>query len=282
MSFEGTTAGVYREGNLLLPIIARAPDSERADIDSIRDVQIYSPIARRTLPIQQVVSDFETDWEYPIIRRIDRKRTVTIHCDQRTGSASVLLSAIMPKIEAMDLPPGYVIDWAGEYGDSKEAQAGLAASLPKFVLFMVLIVIFLFNALRQPLIIWLCVPLALIGVSYGLLLSGLPFGFMSLLGALALTGMLIKNAIVLLDQIGLEISEGKSQFDAIVDSGVSRMRPVSMAALTTILGMIPLLLDPFFNAMAITVMAGLACATVLTLIIVPVLYAIMFRVAYEQ
>ncbi len=103
---------------------------------------------------------------------------------------------------------------------------------------------------------------------------------MSLLGAL--TGMLIKNAIVLLDQIGLEISEGKSQFDAIVDSGVSRMRPVSMAALTTILGMIPLLLDPFFNAMAITVMAGLACATVLTLIIVPVLYAIMFRVAYKQ
>ncbi|HIF30329.1 MAG TPA: efflux RND transporter permease subunit [Planctomycetes bacterium] len=278
MSFQGAMAGLYREGDLLLPIIARAPDSERADVDSIRDIQVYSPVARRTLPIQQVVAGFQTDWEYPIIRRIDRRRTVTIHCDQRTGNASTLLQKIMPTIEAIELPPGYSINWAGEYGDSLNAQAGLAASLPKFLLFMVLIVIFLFNALRQPLIIWLCVPLALIGVSYGLLLTGLPFGFMALLGALALTGMLIKNAIVLLDQIGLEIREGKSQFDAIVDSGVSRMRPVSMAALTTILGMIPLLLDPFFNALAITVMAGLACATVLTLIVVPVLYAIMFRV----
>jgi multidrug efflux pump subunit AcrB len=147
---------------------------------------------------------------------------------------------------------------------------------------MVVIVIFLFNALRQALIIWLCVPLAIIGVTPGLLLAGESFGFMALLGFLSLTGMLIKNAIVLIDQIDLEIREGKAPFYAILDSSVSRLRPVTMAAITTVLGMIPLVFDAFFISMAVTIMFGLAFATVLTLIVVPVLYAIFFRVAFEK
>ncbi len=141
---------------------------------------------------------------------------------------------------------------------------------------MVLITIMLFNSLKQPLIIWLTVPLALIGVSAGLLLAGQPFGFMSLLGILSLSGMLIKNAIVLIDEINLQRGEDKPLLEAIIDSGSSRLRPVGMAASTTALGMVPLLFDAFFVAMAITIIAGLMFATLLTMFVVPVLYATFY------
>ena len=143
---------------------------------------------------------------------------------------------------------------------------------------MILLVIFLFNSIKKTLIIWLTVPLAIIGVTAGLLMFSQPFGFMALLGLMSLSGMLIKNAIVLIDQIDLEMASGKQPFQAVLDSGVSRLIPVSMAALTTILGMLPLLQDAFFIAMAVTIMFGLGFATVLTLIVVPVLYAIFFKV----
>jgi multidrug efflux pump subunit AcrB len=174
--------------------------------------------------------------------------------------------------------PDYEIEWWGEFRDSNRAAAGIAASLPFFLLSMVLIVIGLFNALRQPLVIWLCVPLAIIGVTAGLLLTRQPFGFMALLGFMSLSGMLIKNAIVLIDEIELQRTQTSDIYKAIVESGVSRLRPVSMAALTTALGMIPLVLDAFFIAMAVTVIFGLMVATVLTMVMVPVFYAMFFRV----
>ncbi len=146
---------------------------------------------------------------------------------------------------------------------------------------MVLMVVFLFNSIKKTLVIWLTVPLSIIGVTVGLLIFRQPFGFMSLLGLMSLAGMLIKNAIVLIDQIDLEMTSGKKPIQAVVDSGLSRLIPVSMAALTTILGMAPLLQDAFFIAMAVTIMFGLGFATVLTLIFVPVLYAIFFKVRYE-
>ena len=151
-------------------------------------------------------------------------------------------------------------------------------SIPVFILIMILTTICLFDNLRQPLVIWLCVPLALIGVSTGLLLTGQPFGFMALLGFLSLIGMLIKNAIVLIDEINLQLSEGAAPMDAIVNSGASRLRPVAMAASTTALGMVPLFFDAFFASMAVTIVFGLLCATVLTMIVVPVFYAIIYRV----
>ena len=141
---------------------------------------------------------------------------------------------------------------------------------------MVLMVIMLFNNLRQPLIIWLTVPLALVGVVAGLLFFNQPFGFMALLGALSLTGMLIKNAVVLIDQININVADEMAPYEAVVSAGVSRMRPVMMAALTTVLGMAPLLTDDFFIAMAVTIMVGLSFATVLTLVFVPVLYATLY------
>jgi multidrug efflux pump subunit AcrB len=234
------------------------------------------------IPLRQVVSGFETVFEDDIIMRLNRKASITVHADPRSGPASVVLKRTQPQIEALELPPGYELEWWGEIRDSARAQAGIAASVPFFFGAMVLIVIALFNALRQPLVIWLTVPLALIGVTAGLLLTRQPFGFMALLGVMSLSGMLIKNAIVLIDEIEVQKRAGLSDYDAILDSGVSRLRPVAMAALTTALGMIPLLVDAFFIAMAVTIIFGLVVATVLTMVVVPVLYALFFRVPVPE
>jgi len=256
-------------------------EDQRTDVESINQLQIWSPAAGRMIPLRQVVAGFETTFEDEIIIRRDRSRTLTVFSDPIAGTAVALLDRVRPQIEAIPLPSDYFLEWGGEYEDSSKAQAGLAASLPTFILLMLLVTIVLFNSLRQPLVIWLNVPLALIGVTVGLLVSGQPFGFMSLLGFLSLIGMLIKNAIVLVDEINQQNSEGKEPLLAIVDAAVSRLRPVAMAASTTALGMIPLLFDAFFVAMATTVIAGLLFATVLTMVVLPVLYTIIYRIKYR-
>ncbi len=281
-SFEGASVGVYRENDELLPIVFRAPEDERDNIASVDNLQIWSPAAQQAIPLRQVVQDFDTAFEDEIIQRLNRKTTITVHADPATGTAAALLERIRPKVEAIEMGPDYELEWWGEYRDSSRAQAGIAASLPFFFLAMVLIVVGLFNSLRLPLVIWLTVPLAVIGVTWGLLLTKQPFGFMALLGFMSLSGMLIKNAIVLVDEIELQRREGSPALKAIVDSGVSRLRPVAMAALTTALGMIPLLVDAFFVAMAVTIIAGLMAATVLTMVVLPVLYSVLFRVKYDE
>lgn len=279
--FDGVTTGVYREGDLLLPIIARAEAASRANIDSLANLQIWSPVAEKMIPLRQVVRSFDTVFEDEIIHRRDRKRTITVFADPKEGSASELFARLRPQVEALPLPPGYSLEWGGEYEDSSKAEAGLAETIPVFIVAMILITIIMFNSLRQSLVIWLCVPLALIGVTAGLLVTGQPFGFMALLGFLSLMGMLIKNAIVLVEEINLERNEGKALLPSIVDSGVSRLRPVAMAALTTALGMIPLVFDAFFVSMAITIIGGLLFATVLTMVVLPVLYALIHRAPVE-
>ncbi len=276
-AFQGATVGIYREGDLLLPIVMRAEEQQRSDVASIQDLQIWSRAGEKMIPLRQVVSGFESTFEDEIIQRRNRKPTITVYADPVNGFASNLFVRVRPQIEALELPPGYELEWGGEYEDSGKAQAGLAANLPMFILVMILITVMLFNSLKQPLIIWLTVPLALIGVTAGLLSTGQPFGFMALLGFLSLIGMLIKNAIVLIDEINLQSGEGKQLLDAIVDSGVSRLRPVVMAASTTALGLIPLLFDAFFISMSVTIIFGLAVATVLTMVVVPVLYATFYK-----
>jgi len=276
--FEGVPIGVYREGIDLLPVISRAPDAERLDIASISNLQIWSPVAGRYIPLTQVVSGFETVVEDQIITRVNRRRAITVMCDPENGLATRILSFAQPRVGEIELPPGYHLEWWGEYKNSGEAKAALAGGMPLFLLLMVVTVIALFNSLRQTLVIWLTVPLAIIGVTMGLLATGLPFNFLALLGFLSLTGMIIKNSIVLIDEINVQIGEGKNVYDAILSAGTSRLRPVSMAAATTVLGMAPLFPDPFFKALAITVAAGLTIATVLTMVVLPVIYAIIFRV----
>lgn len=274
---SGRRVGVYREGEDLISIVARAPESERSSPEAIQDVQIFSPVLGRSVPIRQVVSEFKTELEDPIIMRRDRLYTITVHADQASGLASTLFDRIRPKIEAIPVPAGYQMEWGGEHEDSSQAKAALAGTLPLFVLLMVLIVVCLFNSLRITAIIWLTVPLSLVGVVIGLLTFNQPFGFMALLGALSLSGMLIKNAIVLIDEINMQLKSGKIPWDSVVDASVSRVRPVLMAVLTTVFGLIPLTVDVFFGAMAVTIIVGLLFASVLTLIVVPVLYVIFFR-----
>ncbi|MGR5529196.1 efflux RND transporter permease subunit VmeI [Vibrio alfacsensis] len=285
MSFSGMTIGLYRDGTTLMPIVARLPEDERIDIRNIEGMKIWSPAQTEFIPLQQVTMGYDMRWEDPIIVRKNRKRILTIMADPDLlgeETASTLQKRLQTQIEAIELPPGYSLEWGGEYESSGDAQASLFTTMPMGYLFMFLITVFLFNSLKEPLIVWLTVPLALIGVTIGLLALNTPFGFMALLGFLSLSGMVLKNGIVLLDQIEIEIKSGKEAYSAVVDAAVSRVRPVCMAAITTILGMIPLLPDIFFKPMAVTIMFGLGFATVLTLIVVPVLYRLFHKVAVPK
>ncbi|MEH0759069.1 efflux RND transporter permease subunit [Vibrio sp. 16] len=281
MAFGGTPIGLLRDGTTMLPIIARLPEQERVDFESIANVKIWSPSLQTYIPVEQVIDGVQLEWQEPLIQRRDRKRTLTVLADHDVlgdETAASLFSRIRPQVEALPLPEGYQISWGGEYESSKDAQQALFGSLPMGYLLMFIITMLLFNSLRKPLVIWLTVPLSVIGVSIGLLATDMPFSFTAFLGLLSLSGMILKNGIVLLDQINIELETGKDPYLAVFDSAISRVRPVSMAALTTILGMIPLVFDAFFGSMAITIMAGLGFATVLTLIVVPVLFAIFYRI----
>ena len=311
-NFSGTTTGLYREGIDLIPIIARAPLAERSSIEDIEELQIYSPSADKNVPVLQVINGVNTEWENARVSRWHRRPMIKVHADPRTELPAQLFERAKPRIEqllgvdvavargtalkekelhtAATIPlryddilpikgkPGYFIAWGGELEDSADSTKQLSENIPLYFGMMVLVVIFLFNAFRQPLIIWLTVPLSLIGVVAGLLLLNQPFGFMALLGLMSLSGMLIKNAIVLIDQIDLNIREGMDHLEAILDSGVSRLQPVMLAALTTMMGMIPLFTDAFFVAMAVTIVFGLGFASILTLVFVPVLYATFFKI----
>ncbi|HCE4575745.1 MFS transporter [Vibrio parahaemolyticus] len=281
MAFGGSTFGVLRDGTHTLPIMMRLPEAERVDFESLQNVKIWSPSLQTYIPIDQIIDGVELDWSEPLIQRRDRKRTLTVLADHDVLSddtAASLFARVQPKVMALHIPEGYEITWGGEYESSKDAQEGLFGSLPMGYLLMFIITILLFNSIKKPLVIWFTVPLSIIGVAFGLLTTNMPFSFTAFLGLLSLSGMILKNGIVLLDQINLELESGKDPYLAIVDSAISRVRPVSMAALTTILGMIPLVFDAFFGSMAITIMAGLGFATVLTLIVVPVMFAILFRI----
>jgi len=287
--FQGRVVGFYREpGNAavgvfpqetrLLPIVARPPLAERNSVDAIQSMQIWSPVAGRMIPLRQVVSGSDLDWEDPVVMRRDRFPTITVHADPRSGLPSQLFNRVRSKIEQIELPPGYSLEWGGEYEDSRDARAALARPVPAALVLMVLIVVCLFNSIRTTLVIWLAAPLAIIGVTGGLLLTRQPFGFMALLGMLSLGGEQIKNSIVVLNKIQMEGQAGVDPYLAILDGSVAKLRPVLMVALTTILGMIPLLQDDFFAAMAVALMFGLAFACFITMILVPVMYAIFFGV----
>lgn len=281
INFSGKQIGLYRETSHLLPIVARAPAEERLQADSLWKLQIWSTEHNTFVPATQVVSQFETQWENPLVKRRDRMRMLAVLADPKLGSdetADSVLRKVKDKVEAISLPAGYHLEWGGEYETAGEAQTAVFSSIPMGYLAMFLITVFLFNSVRQPLVIWFTVPLALIGVSAGLLIFDAPFSFMALLGLLSLSGMVIKNGIVLVDQINLELGEGKPAYAALVDSSVSRVRPVLMAAITTMLGMIPLIPDAFFGSMAITIIFGLGFASLLTLIVLPVMYSLAFNI----
>ena len=278
---NGKTVGIYRDGTHLLPIVSRPPLQERSNVDSLMDLQVYSPKLGRYIALSTVVSSFELVWEDPQIMRRDRKRTISVMADHDVLSddtAAALLGRVKPTLDAMVLPAGYSLSYGGELEAQTKAQKALFGSLPLGYLVMFIVTVLLFNSSRDALVIWACVPLAIIGVTTGLLLVQAPFGFMALLGFLSLSGMLVKNGIVLVEQIRLELSDGKAPYVAVFDSAVSRVRPVAMAAITTILGMIPLVADDFFASMAVVIMFGLGFATILTLLFLPLMYCSIYRI----
>lgn len=291
-SFEGRPVGLYREPgsegtglfpqeNRLLPIIARPPLAEREDAASLGSLQIWSPAASRMIPLAQVTDGTELAWENPLIARRDRAPTMTVHADPRRGLPSQLRDRVKDPIEKIELPPGYQLEWGGEYEDSSRARSALAEPIPWVLALMVFIVVALFNSIRTTALIWLVMPLCIIAVTAGLLLTGMPFGFMALLGLLALGGELIKNQIVVVSKIKTLIDKGEKPYGAVLDACTSKMRPICMVVLTTVLGMIPLVTDPFFSSMAVTIMFGLSFAAVLSLLVTPVLYAIFYGIREE-
>ncbi|OLQ94307.1 multidrug transporter AcrB [Vibrio ponticus] len=282
-TLSGRNVGVYREGDDLIPIVVRAPENERDHQRAVENTEVYSGTAGGFIPVSQLVDSVDVVWQDAILRRIDRMPTILVQADPAPGVLTAdAFNGVRDKIEAIELPPGYELIWYGEYKASKDANEGLVISAPYGFAAMILSVIFMFNAIRQPLVIWLTAPLAVIGVTVGLIVFQTPFEFMAILGFLSLIGMMVKNAIVLVDQADVEIAQGKLPYFAIIDAATSRARPVLLGALTTILGVAPLLIDPFFKSMAVTIMFGLLFATILTLVVIPLFYALFFRVKVEQ
>ncbi|MBB3060428.1 efflux RND transporter permease subunit [Microbulbifer rhizosphaerae] len=280
---SGYRVGSYESGDRMIPIAARLPAGDRNQLGSLPDRLVWSPNQKDYIPAGQLVEKFETTAEEGLIQRRDRVPTVTVSgTAPQDVTAMAAFKKIRSDVENIALPPGYKIEFGGEFERSSDAQASLGKGLPVGFLIMILISVLLFGTLREPLIIWLVVPMSLVGVVVGLLVSGLPFGFMSLLGVLSLSGMLIKNAVVLVDEIEVQTREGLPRLTAIERASVSRLRPVFLAAVTTILGMSPLLFDAFFADMAVTIMGGLGFATILTLIAVPVLYAIFHKIRQSE
>lgn len=275
-STEGVLAGSYREGVERIPLVARLLESERGDLSRLAERKIWSPMEKAYIPMDQVVERFELEAEEASINRRGRMRTLTVQAEPAPGySTHEAFQAIRPQLEALAEEQGHQLQWGGEHEAATNAQKALAMQLPISFLVMLMITILLFGKLRQPLVIWLVVPMGAVGVVVGLLVTGLPFGFMALLGFLSLSGMLMKNAIVLVDEIDHQLTQIKDRRQALLQASVSRLRPVFLAAGTTILGMLPLLFDAFFASMAVTIMAGLAFATLLILVAVPLLHAML-------
>ncbi|MCF3595391.1 efflux RND transporter permease subunit [Rhodobacteraceae bacterium LMO-12] len=274
LATDGTVSGVYREGDRQIPIITRLPSDSGLELI---DLVVFSSTTGEVLPIEQMIDGMEYEVQNTLVHRRNRELTLTIEADIPPGlTAAEVQAEIQSVVESVSLPVGYRMEWGGEYESSRMAQAALGAQIPVSVLIMVLISILLFNALRQPLIIWLLVPMSVNGVVIALLATDMPFTFTALLGLLSLSGMLIKNGIVLVEEIDLVREEGLALREAIITASTSRLRPVMLAAITTILGMAPLLTDAFFVSMAITIMGGLAFASILTLVAAPVLYDLLF------
>ena len=242
----GIQVGLYREQDKLIPIIARAPIEERGDIEYLMDRQVWSPAQQQHIPISQVVSSLELRSSDATIYRKDRVRTIRALANPPAGhNATRVFNRLRADIEAIELPPGYRLEWGGEYEGSQEANTTLTSKIPMAFGIMFVITILMFGKLKQPIVIWLTVPMTICGVVIGLLITDLSFTFPSFLGFLSLSGMLIKNCIVLVDEIDKQLLEQGPNFEAVVSASVSRLRPVLLAAGTTIAGMSPCLLTHF-------------------------------------
>ena len=265
MATTGMTIGAFRDGDKSLAIYAAFTPEERNNISLLSSLLVWSPVINKSVPLGTVFTELETVFEDNIIMHRDRSRYITAMSEVKFG-------------ENADAMIARTLEWGGEHELSDESIAGMAVLFPVAILIMFTIMVFLFNGFRQTIIIFLSLPLILIGVVMGLWLARMDISFMAIVGLLSLVGMLAKNSIVLLDQVSADFAAGRDKYEAIVEDGISRLRPVAMSALTTVLGMFPLIWDVMFGSMAVTIMAGLTVSTILTLLVIPVLTAIAYNV----
>lgn len=230
-------------------------------------------------PLKQISKDISINWEDPVVLRYNGQRSQRVQCSPVPGmETEKARQAIASRIEQIKLPSGYSLQWQGEKSANSKSMKYLFKSFPLAIILMIAILIMLFKDYRKPIIIFCCIPLVFIGVVAVMLLTGKTFNFVAIVGTLGLIGMIIKNGIVLMDEITLQLSQGNAPITALVNSAQSRLRPVMMTSLTTILGMIPLLSDAMFGSMAASIMGGLLFGTLITLIFMPILYALFFHI----
>lgn len=275
----------FREEDELIPITLRSVSADREDLAKLDGMTIYSNITGSSVPLKQV-ADVTIEWQPPIVYRRDRTRTITIGVQLVPSiTASQVNQTLSPYLQeqASTWPRGFTYEEGGESETSNDANAAIAAKLPLAGMLILILLVGQFNSLRKTAIVIATIPLGMIGVTVGLIVADSIFGFMTILGVISLAGIVINNAIVLIDRINLELDEGKELALAIFDAAKQRMRPILVTTVTTVGGMLPLWIshDPMFETLAIAVIFGLAFATVITLVFVPVLYSILYRVKWK-
>ena len=274
---DGTPVGIYRDNEKKVPVLLKSEGYDITDEHSLGNFYVWN--GERSAPLSQVTERIETTWEFPQMRTYNRQLSMAALCGVQPGhTMAEVHGEIREEIEKMKLPEGYTFFWDSQFKDQKEAVQAIVKYFPLAFLALVVILVALFGNFRQPIIILCVLPLSLIGVAVGMLLTGFDFGFFPIAGWLGLLGMIIKNVIVLIDEINIQRRDGVLPYTAVVEATVSRTRPVLMAATTTILGMIPLLFDIAFGGMAATIIFGLTFATLLTLFVTPALYVLFYKV----
>ena len=285
-ALSGFETTQYRERDEIIPVTLRSSIASRTDLTKLESLNVYAQNTGESVPLSQV-ADVVVVWEPSQVLRRNRLKTVTVSSDLDPGvTPSQVVAALRPWLaeEARRWPLGYLWEFGGEEETSVRANQSIAAQMPIAVLIIVLLLVVQFNSVRRTAIILLTIPLGVIGVVIGLLIAKSYFGFMTLLGIIALAGIVINNAIVLLDRIGIEIEEnGLSEDRAVVEAAQCRFRPIPLTTATTVAGLLPLWFGggPMYEPMAIAIIFGLIFATLLTLGVVPILYSLFFRVSFK-
>ena len=279
--FSGAEITNFRDQDEIIPIVLRAGEQERNNLDRLRTLHVYSEKTGRAVPLFQV-ADFEPINQFSMIHHEDMFRTISIEARNTKLSAEDFKALVDEQINALkhDLPVNHSIEYDGVIKESAAGQKALSANMPMVLGFIIILLVAQFNSFRKAMVISLTIPLSFIGAVVGLLLMQAPFGFMVTLGLYSLAGIIINNAIVLIDRIAIEQAAGKSDYQAIIDACLTRLRPIAMTTITTIMGLLPLILgqDPLFYGMACVIAFGLGVGTVLTLGVVPALYAGFYKI----
>ncbi|MEM6732114.1 MAG: efflux RND transporter permease subunit, partial [Myxococcota bacterium] len=277
---SGLETTKFREDEDQIPVVLRASATGRRDFDTVRNLAVFSRSS--SVPLGQV-ADAEVKWEYPAIRRKDRSRTVSVQASTIGDvTAMGVVAEIRPWLEAEKEAWGfgYDFEFGGDFESSNEANGAIGGKLPIAGLAIVMLLVLQFNSMRKPAIVLSAIILGLIGVVVGLVVMNSVFGFMALLGVVSLAGIVVNNAIVLLDRIQLEIDEGRAPYDAIINAAQQRVRPILLTTATTVASLVPLYLSggAMWEPLAVVIMFGLVISTFMTLLVVPLLYSLLYRV----